>query len=188
MIVVTNGAFVSNSPSPSTPPDLPAAQVRVFGIAVPRWLRAWWPAVLWATFIFLMSTDSFSAAHTGSFIEPILRWLLPSFSTDQINEIHYTIRKCAHFTEYFIFGLFLYRAVRSANTGWRWTWGLGAWIIAAGYSALDELHQAFVASRTSSPVDSLIDSSGAFMAIVFLYLYFRLRKPSPPREAIPEPS
>ena len=161
--------------------------LRVFGIPVPRWFRSWWPAVLWAVFIFVMSTDSFSAAHTGTIIEPILRRLLPSFSTDQIDEIHYTIRKCAHFTEYFVFGLILYRAVRSANTGWRWTWGLGAWIIAAGYSALDEIHQAFVSSRTASPYDSMIDSIGAFFAIALMYFYFRLRKPPRRQEAIPEP-
>lgn len=162
--------------------------LRVFGLVVPRWLRSWWPAVLWATLIFLMSTDTFSASHTSSIIEPILRWLLPSFSTDQIDEIHYTIRKCAHFTEYFVFGLFLYRAVRSANVGWRWTWGLGAWTIAAGYSALDEIHQAFVSSRTASPYDSFIDSVGAFFAILFLYVYFRVRKPPRQPEAVPEPS
>jgi len=32
--------------------------------------------------------------------------------------------------------------------GWRWTWALAALSIAAGYSALDEIHQAFVISRT----------------------------------------
>jgi VanZ family protein len=135
-----------------------------------------------------MSTDFFSMEHTGSVIEPILRWLLPSFSTDRIDAIHYTIRKCAHFTEYFVFGLFLFRAVRGVNTGWRWTWAVGAWTIAAGYSALDEIHQAFVISRTASPYDSLIDSIGAFFALLFLYLYFRLRKPPRPQEAVPEPS
>ncbi len=63
---------ISELQSRSQPP------LHVFGVAVPRWLRAWWPAVLWATFIFLMSTDSFSMVHTSSMIEPILRWLLPS--------------------------------------------------------------------------------------------------------------
>jgi VanZ family protein len=174
------------NPRPAS--NLPAVQPRIFGLQVPRWLRSWWPALLWATFIFLMSTDSFSVTHTGSFIEPILRWLLPSYTTDQIDAIHYAIRKCAHFTEYFVFGLFLYRAVRSANTGWRWTWALGAWTIAAGYSALDEIHQAFVSSRTASPYDSLIDSIGALFAIVALYVYFRIRRPSPPPQAVPEPS
>jgi VanZ family protein len=139
----------------------------------PSWWNAWWPAIAWAAFIFLMSTDTFSAYHTGSILEPIIRWFAPSLSQDQVDLIHYIIRKCAHFTEYFIFGLFLFRAVRGAQKGWRWTWALSAWFLAACYSGLDEIHQAFIASRTASPYDSLIDSIGAFFAMIFLTLWFQ---------------
>jgi VanZ family protein len=125
-----------------------------------------------------MSTDTFSAQHTGSIIEPILRWLFPSITQIQLDFIHHIIRKCAHFTEYFIFGLLIYRGVQGARRGWHWTWGLTALAIAAGYSALDEIHQSFISSRTASPYDSLLDSVGAFFAILALYLWFRLRKRS----------
>jgi len=40
-----------------------------------------------------------------------------------------------------------------------------------GYSVLDEIHQAFVASRTASPYDSLLDSIGAFAAFVVLWMW-----------------
>jgi VanZ family protein len=146
---------------------------------VPAWLRTWWPAALWACFIFLMSTDSFSAEHTGSIIEPVLRWLFPSMPIDQIDFIHHIIRKCAHFTEYFVFCILIYRGVRGTRKGWHWTWALTALAIAASYSALDEIHQAFVASRTASPYDSLLDSVGAFFAVAAIYLWFRYRKPVP---------
>jgi VanZ family protein len=154
-------------------------QPRLGRLLIPAWLRAWWPAVLWAVVIFMMSTDSFSAEHTGSIVEPLLRWLVPSLTADQIDVIHTFIRKSAHFGEYFVFALFIYRGVRGAHKGWRWTWAFTALFIAAGYSALDEIHQAFVASRTASPYDSLLDSVGAFVAIATLYLWFRLRRPTP---------
>ncbi len=166
--------------NPRPAPHLPEMQPRLGRLLIPAWLRSWWPALLWAGFIFVMSTDAFSAEHTGSIIEPILRWLLPSSSADQIDVIHHYIRKTAHFTEYFVFCLFLYRGVRSGRKGWRWSWGLTALFIAAGYSALDEIHQAFVASRTASPYDSLLDSAGAFVAIAALWLWFRTRKPAVP--------
>jgi VanZ family protein len=152
-------------------------QPRLGRVLVPGWLRAWWPALLWAGFIFAMSTDSFSAAHTGSFFKPIFQWLIPTLTEDQFDVIHHYIRKTAHFTEYFVFALLLYRGVRSAGRGWRWTWGLTALFIAAVYSALDEIHQAFVVSRTASAYDSLLDSVGAFVAIAVLYLWFRWRAP-----------
>jgi VanZ family protein len=95
---------------------------------------------------------------------------------DQFHLIHHLIRKSAHFTEYFIFCLLIYRGVRGDRKGWRWTWGISALAVAAGYSIMDEIHQAFVASRTASPYDSLLDSIGAFFAFAVLYLWFRLRR------------
>lgn len=140
------------------------------------WLWAWWPAILWAGVIFVMSTDTFSTEHTASIFEPILRWIKPGMSSAQFQDIHNTIRKSAHFNEYFIFCLLIYRAVRGARKGWRWTWGLAALFCAAGYSVLDEIHQGFVASRTASAYDSLLDSVGAFVAMAVLWLWFRFRR------------
>ena len=153
------------------------------------WLSAWWPAIVWAGVIFLMSTDTFSAEHTGTVIEPVLRWLRPSLTEERINAIHYFIRKCAHFGEYFIFCVLIYRGVRGKRTGWRWTWGFEAWFLAAAYSALDEIHQAFVVSRTASVYDSLLDSSGALVAMAVLWLWFRLRRSANPSPAVsPDPA
>jgi VanZ family protein len=143
------------------------------------WLLAWWPAIAWACLIFSLSTDAFSAEHTGSILKPILHWLMPSLSEDGFDAIHHYIRKSAHFTEYFVFCLLLYRGLRGGRKGWRWSWGLTALFIAAVYSALDEIHQAFVASRTASPYDSLLDSIGAFFAVVALWLWFRRRERAP---------
>jgi VanZ family protein len=161
--------------NPRPAPHLPEVQPRLPEFLIPAWLRAWWPALLWAAVIFTMSTDTFSSEHTASFFEHIIRWLKPSLTAHQFAIIHHYIRKTAHFTEYFVFALLLYRGVRGGRTGWRWTWGLTALFIAFGYSALDEIHQAFVVSRQASPYDSLLDSVGAFFAIAVLWLFFRFR-------------
>ena len=160
--------------NPRPAPELSELRPRVR--LVPGWIRAWWPALLWAAIIFTLSTDSFSSDHTSRIIVPVLRWLFPSFSTHLIHEIHHFIRKTAHFTEYFVFCVLIFRGVRGDRAGWRWTWALAALSIAAGYSALDEIHQAFVASRTASPWDSLLDSVGAFVASVLIFLWFRFRR------------
>lgn len=142
-------------------------------------MRAWAPALVWACVIFTMSTDAFSAAHTEKIFLPILHWLMPSLTAGQFETIHGYIRKTAHFTEYFVFCLLLYRSLRRGRSGWSWPWGLTALFVAAGYSALDEIHQAFVASRHASPYDSLLDSVGAFVAIAVLWLWFRRRQGTP---------
>jgi VanZ family protein len=123
-----------------------------------------------------MSTDTFSPQHTSRILEPILRWLIPSLTAPQFEVVHHVIRKCAHFTEYFVFFLLLYRAVRAGRAGWRWTWAFIAWLIAALYSASDEFHQMFVPSRGASVYDSLLDSTAAFVALVVLWLWFRRRR------------
>ena len=136
---------------------------------------AWLPALCWAAVIFSLSTDAFSTEHTGGVLRPILFGLMPHLTEQGFVAIHMFVRKTAHFTEYFIFCVLLYRGVRAGQRGWRWSWALTALFIATGYSALDEIHQAFVASRTASPYDSLLDSIGAAFAVVALFLWFQLR-------------
>ena len=150
---------------------------------VSRFFSSWWPAVLWGGLIFFLSTDTFSAQHTGSILYPVLHWFFPSLTLKQFAPIHHLIRKSAHFTEYFIFCLLLFRGARGDRPGWRWTWALAALSVAAGYSALDEIHQAFVASRTASPWDSLLDSVGAFAASLVLFVWHRRRSARPPAAA-----
>ena len=127
-----------------------------------------------------MSTDTFSSEHTKWFFDPILRWLIPGLAQSQYDLMHLVVRKCAHFAEYFVFYVLLYRAVRAGRDGWRWAWGTAALLIGAGYSVTDEFHQSFVASRTPSAYDSLLDSTGAFVALVVLWLWFRRRGLEPP--------
>ena len=162
--------------NPPAAPNLAKVRTQASKQRAPEWLRASWPAIAWAIVIFVMSTDAFSAQHTASFFEPILQWLWRGLTKTQFVFIHHLIRKTAHFTEYFVFCLLLYRAVKGTQTGWRWTWDITAFFFAAGYSVLDEVHQAFVASRGASAYDSLLDSSGAFVALCVLWLWFRLRR------------
>jgi len=169
---------VSDQPwrNPRPAPQMTEVQPRLKQVLIPGWLRSWWPAILWAAVIFIMSTDPFSAQHTARFIEPIIRWFKPNLTAHEFMVIHHYIRKAAHFTEYFVFCLLLYRAIRGPRVGWRWVWGISALFLASSYSALDEIHQAFVASRQASPYDSLLDSTGAFFAFVVLWLWFRAHR------------
>jgi VanZ family protein len=161
--------------NPRPAPDLAEIQSRLQPPRAWSWLRAWWPAIAWAGLIFWMSTDTFSTEHTASVFGGIFRRLMPWLGEEQFQTIHHFIRKSAHFSEYFVFCLLLYRGVRRGRSGWRWAWGGTALFCAAVYSALDEIHQAFVESRTASAYDSLLDSAGAFAAFAVLWLWFRYR-------------
>lgn len=140
-------------------------------------ILSWMLVVLWAAVIFLMS------AHTGSDFDgtgplaAIKRWLVglvaPVFGpeTDIVNV-------AAHFTEYLIFGVLLFAAVRR-------TWpraplgrlALVAVAVASLYAVTDEFHQAFVPGRLCDPADWLTDTLGATLgASVSGAVMLRMRK------------
>ena len=138
-----------------------------------RWVRQWGPALCWATIIWLLSTERFSFAATSHVIEPLLRWLFSSASKQTIKLIHYLIRKAAHVTEYFIFSLMLFRAFRGKHRGWRISWMVETLALATFYAGLDEVHQAFVPGRGPSVYDSMLDTLGAAIGQLVLWLWFR---------------
>jgi VanZ family protein len=138
-------------------------------------LKLWLPVIAWAIVISWASTDAFSASNTSKYVIPALHWLFPHASAETLDRLHFFIRKSAHFTEYFVFSFLLLRAIRGQHRGWQVRWAIAALAIAAGYSALDEFHQWFVPSRTASPWDSLLDTTGAATAQVLLWLWSRFR-------------
>ena len=80
-----------------------------------NWLKRWWPALLWAVVISGFSTGTFTSDNTSRIIIPILQWLLPHASMATLMEIHHLIRKCGHFTEYFILSVLILRGIRCAG-------------------------------------------------------------------------
>jgi VanZ family protein len=74
------------------------------------------------------------------------------------------LRKVVHFGEYALLALLWWRALRTRMSDHTAT--LVALGIASAYAATDELHQLFVHGRHGSPVDWLIDTAGATLAMV----------------------
>jgi VanZ family protein len=138
--------------------------------------KYWFASALWATLISILSTNSFSSDHTSRFIIPILRWLFPHASMETLDIGHAVIRKTAHLTEYFILSIFLFLAQRGGNQGWKLRWAIWAIVLCAGYASVDEFHQSFVPSRTASPWDALIDTTGASAAQCVFWIWCRARK------------
>ena len=115
--------------------------------------------------MFLGSTDLMSAEHTSRFLTPFLRWLSPDISPAALAQAHFLVRKAAHITEYAILTGLLFRAWRGSIGGF-WRRGAAALAPAMIFAAFDEFHQSFVASRTASLGDVLLDWSGAIVGIV----------------------
>ena len=117
----------------------------------------WLPVILWGIVIFSMSTSTFSALNTSSFIEPMLGWLFPLASKETITVLHALVRKSAHFTEY---GVLFWLLLRGPMAG-RPYMALAVCIV---YAFLDEGHQMLVPGRTPSLYDVALDSTGALFS------------------------
>jgi VanZ family protein len=143
-----------------------------------RHFKFWAPVLVWMSVVFLMSTAAFSSQNTSLIIEPVLRFLAPSLSRQQVELIHGVIRKAGHVTEYFVLGILLFRAFRGTSTEEKvWRWALSAAVVTVLYAASDEFHQSFVSARTPSLWDVGIDAAAGILAqgVTILWHYRRQR-------------
>ena len=140
-------------------------------------LKYWLPLLIWIGVIFVGSTSVMSVPHTSRYIIPVLLWLKPGMTPQTIWVIIVFIRKCVHVIEYAVLALLLWRALRSLpilRTKTLMVFGavlLGCAMLAAS----DEFHQSFVASRTASLHDVLIDVCGALIGILLCLMFGRRR-------------
>jgi VanZ family protein len=123
--------------------------------------RQWLPALVGVGCIALESTDLFSSQHTGSFLYALATALFGPISLRDFEVVHHLLRKTGHFAGYGILALLFFRALRNTVThrlARLWLWSVA---LTAAVASLDEWHQSFIPSRTSSIHDVLLDTAGA---------------------------
>jgi VanZ family protein len=142
-----------------------------------RWRRATFylgPLIAWSLVISDLSTQQGRTDNSAYVVRWLLNALSPAFARSLDNFqffcLHYASRKTAHVTEYLVLGLLAVRAAQWGRRGFRWKSALAGIAVPAVFSALDELHQAFVPGRTSSGWDVLIDISGATIGVACICL------------------
>jgi VanZ family protein len=129
-----------------------------------------------------MSTEAGSTRHTSRILGPILRWFYPPTSEETVRRIQTVVRKTAHVSEYALLALLLWRArrrpIRSDPQPWGRREACFAIICASLFAATDEWHQTFVPGRQGDPLDALLDTSGATIAMLAVRAWWN-RRPGP---------
>jgi len=120
----------------------------------------WLPVAAWATLIFTFSTGWFTGEHTAGMLLPLLDLFFPDANPATVQAVNHVVRKLAHFCEYLVLSVLLYRALRGGGRS-RLAAACASVGIAGLYSLSDELHQVFVPGRVAALTDCLIDVSGA---------------------------
>jgi VanZ family protein len=124
--------------------------------------------IAWCAAIFLFTS---LPAFTDENTMRIFLWTgLPPIMADIIDFI---VRKLTHVT---LFAGLAYIALKAIKPA-RWDYLL-AWVLATLYGASDEWHQLYVIGRTGSIRDVFIDSCGAFLVLLVVYMgEKRIKKP-----------
>ena len=141
-------------------------------------LGRWLPLVACAGVIWTLSSGWFSGERTGAVLLPPLSALFPRATPGQLDAVHTGLRKLAHFTEYLILSVLLYRALDVER---RWSLrAAGLALVLAGlYAGSDELHQWWVPGRGARASDWLIDVSGAAAGLGLLAARAQRLRPRP---------
>jgi VanZ family protein len=131
----------------------------------------WGPVILWMILIFTFSTESFSSGKSTPFLAPLLADLLPHGLARHMETIVYLIRKLSHWSEYFILGILLMRALKAQIPRQpalrRMLWSI---LLATLYAVTDEYHQTLVPGRSANLLDVVIDSFGALCGTLCCHL------------------
>jgi VanZ family protein len=143
-------------------------------------LKYWLPTLFWMALIFSASSDVKSFDHSSRLLAPLLHWLFPQMPESTVHLIVLIARKTAHFGEYAVLALLLWRVLRKPvkNDPWLWNWRDARLVLllVALYAASDEFHQLFVINREASVRDVLIDTAGGAGGLLALWLFVRWRK------------
>jgi VanZ family protein len=127
----------------------------------------WWVAVgLWIAVVLGFSGDQSSAESTSRFLFPLLRWIFPALSEENLQLIHFVVRKGAHAFEYAVLAALTYRALRESSAPWR-SAGFALALVTA-VAAADETHQTFAVAREGSATDACIDVAGGATGLLLL--------------------
>lgn len=115
------------------------------------------------------SGDLMGSHHTGSLVAWFFRHVIPFVDYRWADPAHTFLRKAAHFFNYAVlswlwFRAFRYWELRAQRPAWKLSWALLGFAAAAATAVADESAQAFVPTRTGSPLDVALDLAGALFA------------------------
>ena len=124
-------------------------------------LKYFIPALIWMIFIFIMShTNGNDSSNQSNFIAEII---LKVINIDR-DTLTFIIRKAAHMSEYAI-----------SNVISKHTLSLSL-LVTFIYACSDEFHQLFIPGRSGQFKDVLIDTSGALIMLMIIFLWQRKKK------------
>ncbi|MBE6750790.1 MAG: hypothetical protein E7560_06475 [Ruminococcaceae bacterium] len=138
----------------------------------------------WMTLIFCLSAQpaDVSSGTSGRIIKVVVSVVYPEFNdfsaeeqAEFIEPFQFITRKCAHFSLYFILGIFAFLTFVTYNKLALIIRSYFSIFICLLYAFSDEIHQYFIPGRSCEIRDVLIDFAGSISSIAILYFIVSLK-------------
>lgn len=122
--------------------------------------------------IFYLSSRNTTQSNSTS--KTIVKYLITTYEKisnknlndeELITKLNHPIRKLAHFSIYFLLGIFIYNIFLLTNIKHKILLSI---IICFLYAIGDETHQLFISGRTGQFIDVLIDSIGSLTSMLIV--------------------
>ena len=127
-----------------------------------------------AIFMFSKQNGVDSSTVSNHFLQYVLAFCrqvpVSEITASDLTKYSFLVRKLAHFSIYFVLGVFTYWSTYALFQKYR---VLTAASFCVLYAVSDEIHQLFSKGRSCSLRDVGIDSAGALLGIGFMYLFIR---------------
>lgn len=133
-------------------------------------------SICWMIFIFYMSNQpsTVSSSQSGGFINMLCNIPIIGIVVETLMKIglaEFLIRKSAHIFLYFVLAILLYMAVKGRSNIKDYSL---AFILTTLYACTDEFHQLFIPGRSGEFRDILVDSTGALIGLVLVFLISKI--------------
>jgi len=153
--------------------------------------RNWWPVAVWLGIIRLESTGYASAQNTFRLLYQTLHLLFGRVNYQLVFEVDHILRKTGHFIGYAVLSGLTFLALRNTYRDrirsslqrpwgtylgdlWRAEWALIAILLTLVTASMDEIHQTFLPYRTGRWQDVVLDTSGAIVLQLIIFLVCQL--------------
>ncbi len=134
-------------------------------------------------FCFSAQDASESDKTSDSFTVKVLSTVSSKFNdldeekkAEVVDSLAFPVRKAAHFSIYFVLGIFSVLTFISVKRIKFYYNSLFAFLLCALYSVSDEIHQYFVKGRSCEIRDMLIDSGAALLAVIIVTAVIKIER------------
>lgn len=131
--------------------------------------KKWLLVIAWMILIFCFSSQPGNESNKNNeFVVYIFNMLGINLNSILGELTNFLIRKAAHFTEYFILAILVFKAVRNDLSHNKSI--IISVLVVFLYACTDEFHQSFVPGRACMFRDVMIDTSGGAVGMIITYL------------------